>query len=529
MDGLSAWPFWLPLLVGTALPLGLLLYKLSTYAMLFPYWDEWHLTLFIDSFYSGRLRIADLWVQHNEHRLFFPRLVMLLLAIPTGWSFWPEHLTSLTLALLTLFLLIQLARVNAEIPYRAYLALPLLTFFVLSWTQMENWVWGFQLQIFLCVLSVVAGVFCIARWPSSWWALAAAAAFGLVAAFSFASGLLYWLILFPMVVGMPEGDRRQRLLRGLIWAGVGVVLFQLYFLGFNKPDVVPAEAAGLLHPVKFLLLYLGNPVAGLFWTPNWHGGERAPIQLLQYLPGVLGSGLFVWIVYATYRDAPDDKMALWWRLAPWLSLAAFACAVGLVIPVGRPGVPLNEALNSRYLTNANLFWCALSVLACRRLPAVFVLRPEGRRGAFDVSHWGVVLIVLLALLPQLRVNAVWEERVVWKRMGFEALRAGHITEMYLRDLCWDPVRLQREFLPILARHKLCGFGDDTRRPQSKDYLEQARLLRARNLLPQARIFCETALWLDQGSTEAQVLHREIGAQMREQKSSPTAPAAAPPQ
>ena len=52
------------------------------------YWDQWELVPVVDKAFQGTLSFADLWAQHNEHRPFFPRLVMVSLAWATGWNVW---------------------------------------------------------------------------------------------------------------------------------------------------------------------------------------------------------------------------------------------------------------------------------------------------------------------------------------------------------------------------------------------------------------------------------------------------------
>src|SRR4051794_2788618 len=45
-----------------------------------PSWDQWELVGLLVKSSHGELRFADLHAQHNEHRVLFPRLLMLGLA-----------------------------------------------------------------------------------------------------------------------------------------------------------------------------------------------------------------------------------------------------------------------------------------------------------------------------------------------------------------------------------------------------------------------------------------------------------------
>ncbi len=51
-----------------------------------PYWDQWWIVSLLGELSAGTLSISDLWSQANEHRIFFPRIVMLLLGSLTQYN-----------------------------------------------------------------------------------------------------------------------------------------------------------------------------------------------------------------------------------------------------------------------------------------------------------------------------------------------------------------------------------------------------------------------------------------------------------
>jgi hypothetical protein len=53
----------------------------------------------LDKMYRGELAFPDLWAQHNEHRLLFPKIIMLVLARSTGWDIRYELALNLLLAI----------------------------------------------------------------------------------------------------------------------------------------------------------------------------------------------------------------------------------------------------------------------------------------------------------------------------------------------------------------------------------------------------------------------------------------------
>ena len=80
------WLFRLGLAVGLGLPVFLCFNFIYRFGVDVPFWDQWELVPFLDLWASGTLSLGDLFSQHNEHRIFFPRLIMLLLAAATGWN-----------------------------------------------------------------------------------------------------------------------------------------------------------------------------------------------------------------------------------------------------------------------------------------------------------------------------------------------------------------------------------------------------------------------------------------------------------
>ena len=71
-------------------PLALLAILIFVFSENIPFWDQWELVPSIELMRSGDLSIGDLWEQHNEHRLFFPKIIMLSLAALTSWNVQAE-------------------------------------------------------------------------------------------------------------------------------------------------------------------------------------------------------------------------------------------------------------------------------------------------------------------------------------------------------------------------------------------------------------------------------------------------------
>ena len=95
-----------------------------------PFWDQWDFVPDLDRLFSGQLDLSFLFRQHNEHRMFFPRLIMLALARVTHWSIGWELVVSYLLTWgIFLFLVKQLFHFYPEVR-RIFLVFPIILF---SW------------------------------------------------------------------------------------------------------------------------------------------------------------------------------------------------------------------------------------------------------------------------------------------------------------------------------------------------------------------------------------------------------------
>jgi hypothetical protein len=502
------------LLTLSLMPLGLLVYKMAACGMNFPYWDEMLLLPLIDKAHTGALGFIDFWAQHNEHRPFFPRLIIVGLALATHWNVW-WVLAANVLCGIGVFLILASALLRTPgNGWSPLWAMPVLSFFVFSWSQMENWVWGLELTVFLCVLATVAGIVAASGRAPGWGRFFAAIGFGIVASYSFANGLVYWFAALPVILLTPDLKRDTRILRATIWGVAAFLVIESYMFDYHKPGVSPPLSAVLAQPQAYLgyvLLYLGSPVTGFFFKPPWHGGPAYEVGPLHFLPGIAGIGLCAWLLWRIHQT----KRVAWSDAAPWLSLMAFAVGSALATGIGRVGLGIFAGLYSRYMTTNMLFWCGLIGLG-----ALWV-RSAPEAPSADLSQLRLCVRLATALIALqllvLSVNQPWEENVRWKKMGWQAIRMGIEQKLFLEDISWNPPRLKEEFLPLLRQYKLCGFGDPEpdRAQLAQQYLEEARLLTQRELWYPALTYLNTVETLDPSIAETKTLRDKAPAAVRE--------------
>lgn len=384
-----------------------------------PIYDAWELVPLLEAGEMGGLELHDLWAQHNEHRPFFPRVIMLTMAAWTHWDVrWELALNVLLGGGLALLLGLVLTRQLHAPPLLALLLVGLL----LSPSQWQNWMLGWQLQLWLSMLCGVAGLF-LACWAGSsglWGSVALA--LGVVSFYSFASGAL-----FLTTVSLCMLVQKKKSFVSLIALSCLMSAFALYVYGF---DPVPQEHGrpGPGGVLLYLLVWLGQPLA------PYH-------PLAACATGVIGLGATLFLLGAqTFRVRRTEHQRL------LLGLIAFSLGAGLLAAWGRGALGADQALSSRYITLANPFWVALLALTSMHFDA-------GEHRSVKRVVFGLVAGLILGgwLYGAYR----WDERYDAYRLASEALVAGH-DDPALRFLYPDleTLRARRAFL---VEHELTVF------------------------------------------------------------------------
>jgi hypothetical protein len=499
---------WIAFTLALALaPVGFLLWKLYGHGHAFPYWDAWELVPILRRIEAGGPAWAELWAQHNEHRIPVPRLIMIALAHATGWNTGYEVALGVlcALALLAALGLHALrAPADRDLP-RPWWVLPIFSLLLCSWAQMENWIWGWQFLVYLSTAAVGIGLVLLAGTHPARFALALL--LGVVATYSFANGLLYWFAAAPALALAGDLAPRARLRRGALWAAAALLCIGAYFIGFQKPEVTPSAGVLLEAPLAFLgyvVLYLGAPITACLTRVPWHGPLLFPVGPLHFLPGLAGLALLGAALAALLRQGALHRD----NAQPWLGLVLFAGGSAVATAVGRAGYGLEQALTAAYLPIGALFWCGLAGLAALWLQPRQPLALASAATPAALALAGTLLMALL-LAATARATREWEDVARWRHMGWEAVRAGHTAPFYLADLCHDPDRLRDDYLPWLAARGWAGLGPGAPPPRfsAADYRRECARFIENGLAPAALTYLQTAELLEPGHPDTEALRQ----------------------
>jgi hypothetical protein len=194
--------------------------------------------------------------------------------------------------------------------------------------QFENIVMGFQLQVYLCVLGVIASLFFIWRSRNIDLNFIMAIFFGVIATFSFFNGLLVWPIVFVYLMV------NKKFKQSIIWAFFSVASYIVYFYGWAQTTGGPSMSYSLYNPATSILYFIANT-----------GAPSFPVNV--YMAIIFGIVIILFYI-ASFALAIRDKSIEENLL--WFSLILFSLGTSVLCMIGRSGFGVEQALSSRYTT-----------------------------------------------------------------------------------------------------------------------------------------------------------------------------------
>jgi hypothetical protein len=188
-------------------------------------------TIWLDQWYNidligHPLSFGALWAQHSEHRVFFPNLIVLLLAHTTHFNIlFEEYLSAVMLCGVVGLIVLADKRWSQSTPWIAYFPVP---FVLLSFVQAGSTLFGFQLAWYLAILALAVALFLLDRPALTKLALTGAIAAAAIGSLSAFEGLFIWPVGLLVLY-------RRRASRGLVlaWIASFAVTATAYFHNYG--------------------------------------------------------------------------------------------------------------------------------------------------------------------------------------------------------------------------------------------------------------------------------------------------------
>jgi hypothetical protein len=370
------------------LPILVALYVVWRHTIAFPFWDEWNTPgAQLASWYRGTLSFGELCSQHNESRKLVPRLIYLPLFTIAGWDV--RLILPLVIGVIGLISvgLCQLAHRTIRPGIPVCLAFITMNFLLFSPRQYQNFSNGIQWETFFPGLALVLALLTNLSARSLSWKTLCNGLLALVSTYTFANGMLIWLLAFPIATG-PRKLSRSEIFWRLAYVVAGAISIACYFISYRHPPLSPPGAALISDGpalLRFFLIWVGS----LFRVAN----------------PVLAGGIVVasFLVLAAISGWLVIKQRQWRPHYPWLILGAYTLISGAITAVARLGFGFEIATDNRYTVFTVMLYVAVTGLAF----TVF----EQLRGDKYIRRSGALLgamaaVVLLALEAS-TFNAEW--------------------------------------------------------------------------------------------------------------------------
>ena len=339
-----------------------------------PVWDDWERGPLLQKFYSGTLTFADLYAPHIDHRIFFPRLIILALNELSGGNLRWEMAASWLMAFAAGLGVWQLARrtvFGEATSWGAVFATNLIIFSPIQW---DNWVWGVQIA-FLMPMTFTVWALVITQMPWRWWVrLLACGVCAIIGTHSFGHGFAVW----PAVLGVSllshrfADSQRDRFLFAGCWAVLATAVICCYALvkfenssdmthsygqgpGAPPPSVINKGQilAMPLHAATFVATLAGNPFA------RFHLVD--PLDLAPRIGCVLIVFFFGMALHRLRRVRREPGR--WDDAIPWLALGGAALAGMIAVAIGRLNFAgLTRAASIRYVSISQYLAVAVLML-----------------------------------------------------------------------------------------------------------------------------------------------------------------------
>ncbi len=354
-------------------------YMIWTHWVPVPFWDEWDTPgAQLASYYRGTLTFADLCRQHNEHRLLFPRLAWLPLAIIAGWDV--RHAMVLTFCFVCLgsaglYLLLRSA--NGTPAGRAFV-FGLMNLVLFSPRQYETFLVGAQGQTFVPTFMLVLALLVNLSEKSLPTKTILSAALAHVAAYSFGNGMLVWLLAFPVDTRSTNLPARHRILWRAVYFLMAGLSIASYFISYQHPASVPPIVSPLAQLPGFLRFVL--VWAGSLFSVNAPTICGAVVLLLFGGLALLALGQM-------------RRTRAWRSHYPWLVLGFYTVISGCVAAMARLGFDYSMAGDARYTAFSAFLYIAVLGLGF----SVYAGMKPGQLRRIAVSAAVVSFVVLLTL------------------------------------------------------------------------------------------------------------------------------------
>ena len=326
-------------------------------------WDEFVYVPAFQQIGEGKPWLHWIWQQHNEHRIFWTKLLFLAHAGLSGWNPMVDMYVSALLTALIAWGIWMLYR--AAGPARPAYFVPA-ALLLCSLAQYMNILYALMTSHYFALAGMVWTIVFLTRRTM---AAAIACAFG--ALISTLSAMVIAPIgLLVLVL------TRQPLARWIAWCAAMAACGFVYFYAYQRPPQIPAvdwaSAAAIRHAADTFLVCLGSPLSGGdgFWSRAlgvitvgalgllWLGVRAVGTERHAGLVALGFIGLGCAAAVALGRSATGATVGLESKYVTYSTMALVSAYLGLA---SLPGLPARRAILAGLTAVIGIGWTAANV------------------------------------------------------------------------------------------------------------------------------------------------------------------------
>jgi hypothetical protein len=344
------------------LPISFGFFNVMKYGVNVTNWDEWNGVIgFVDKALHNGIHLADFFAQHNEHRIFFPRLVFFING--TLGSMNSKFLMYISWLLMTIsygIILVYLNKSTGSISNLKKIFTGILIGLIcFNIAQFENILWGFQLAWFMIVFFAILSFwfFYLSYLNNSNRYFIFSIVSAIIASMSSAQGLF----VLPSIMGIHFllflSKERIHIPKLIVLIVSFVLMTAIYLMNYVPPGYPGITGIHIIRLVLYFFVALGSPLV-LHGFGGW--------STLLY-SALLGFMLFLAVVFIMLVLLKRKKVKD--NIFP-LCLIIFGFIFCFFIDIGRIGLGnISQALSSRYITFSSFVITGLLLISLREFMA----------------------------------------------------------------------------------------------------------------------------------------------------------------
>jgi hypothetical protein len=321
--------------IGFAVPVAVYIVFLQHYQVNSMWQDQWDDVPVIRQSFLHFPDWSSLWAQHVDNRVFFPNLIVIVLAHTVRYNITvEEYLSAFMLFASTALLIWCHKRRSPHTPLLFYCPVAFLTLTLAQW---QNTIWGFQMAWYLVLLSLALAIALLDRPRFGWPIFAVAILAAVVGSYSSLQGILIWPVGLVLLC-----QRRRPVQAIIVWVIAATATIVLYFHHFTSSKVFNPNETILKAPeaaVRFFVFALGDIVGLQEKNP-----QQSNAWVMAFGVVILVLAVLVLIRWGLRRDEVSA--------APiGIALIVYGLLFDALITQGRLFLLFFAASASRYTTN----------------------------------------------------------------------------------------------------------------------------------------------------------------------------------